>query len=205
MTKGSLIKSPIELEQRFQSSFNNLPIQNYLPNDNIGVSKWHLVLTNDKPNQFQLFQWGFILFWMEGSAIANRTINAGVETIFEKPAFKEAAFKRRCLIPFDGFFEYKQENGVENQFNISRKDGNIFCVAGIWEQFISSAGKDIPAFLPLTHEANEIIQPYNSRMPFILQPGYESLWLNSDIPANEIVESIEPFPSELLKVNRVSR
>jgi putative SOS response-associated peptidase YedK len=204
MTRGSLSKDIIELEQRFQIHFSDSSTHEYAPSNQVEVSKWHLVITSEKPDQLQLFQWGFILFWMEGTSIANRIINAGLETVFDKPNLFEAIEKRRCLIPFDAFYEHKYDGTRNKEFKITTKDQDIFCVAGVWDRFIAPDGDDLPTFIPLTHEANSAILPFNKRMPFILQPGYESWWLGSNTPIEQIIELIEPFPAELLEVNQIS-
>ena len=203
MTKGAFTKEPIDLERRFQMETRrkeNLSI----PCQKMGVADWTPVIISDSPERFQLFQWGFVLFWMEGSNLANRTINADVKTVWDKPAFQEAIKKRRCLIPIDGFYEWQFAGGKRKEYLITRKDREIFGVAGIWEQFADPAGKSINCFLPLVHESNEFLSKFGRSMPFVLYPEYEALWLDNNYETADLLEIISPvyhdlFEAELLK------
>lgn len=169
-----------------------------LPSSDIKVESWHPVITADRPEELQIFQWGFVLFWMPGSNIANRTINAAVETIFTKPAFKEAATNRRCLIPISGFWEFGIEDGKRMKCKIESKDSQLLYVAGIWEQFPLPSGDPIFAFLPLTHLSNQFMNKYNPRMPFVLSLSYEKLWLDLEYDTEDLLEIIEPINNDLL-------
>ena len=152
MTEAFLNKSLEEIKKRFNISQETVENTSLIafPNQHIKVESWHPVLTVDLPSSFQIFQWGFILFWMPGSNLANRTINAAVETAFDKPAFQKAITSRRCIIPVDGFYEHRLENGQRKKYRIARKDNQTFAVAGIWEQFPDPKGVSFNAFLPLT-------------------------------------------------------
>lgn len=199
MTKGAFTKEPGELKNRFHVD-TEVGMDNFSwLNKEISVGDRRPVLTNHTPRKFQLFQWGFILFWMEGSNLANRTINADIKTVWTKPAFQEAIRKRRCLIPIDGFYEQRLANGKRKEYLITRKDREIFCVAGIWEQFADPAGKSIHCFLPLVHDANEFLSKFSRTMPFILYPEYEMLWLDNNNETADLLEIIPPVYHDVLQ------
>lgn len=198
----SLEELAIYLGVSLPLSNENIPLV-ALPNDDTKVESWYPVITADRPKELQFFQWGFVLFWMPGSSIANRAINAAVETIFTKPAFKEAANKCRCLIPISGFWEFGVENGIRVRYRIEPKDSQILFVAGIWEQFPTPDGNwnSINAFLSLTHESNNFMKRFNKRMPFILSSSYERLWLNLEYETGDLLEIMEPVDNEILTSN----
>lgn len=206
MTRGFLNQALNELQNQRGTSLpenqNNLSLLN-LPNDNIKVESFHPVITARSPNEFQIFQWGFVLFWMDGSNVANYSINAAIETVFEKPAFQEAVKHRRCIIPFSGFYESRIEGNEVKKYLIERKDKEVFFVAGIWDQFREPGGNLINSFLPLTYEANEFIAPYNKRMPFVLYPEFEDLWLDKSYNTESLLEMIEPIYTDDFEINLV--
>jgi len=183
--RATLSKKPKEIEKRYQATFEfDLEVVNgVLPSYNIAPTHWHPVITNDQPQQLQLFKWGLIPSWAKDSSIASRLINARIETIAEKPAFK-AIHSRRCLIPFDGFYEWKTVGKQKTPYHIVVKDQAIFSAAGIWETYLMST--------------------IHNRMPAILTQEQEAIWLDTEIPTKEVLSIITPYPSELMDAYQVS-
>jgi putative SOS response-associated peptidase YedK len=181
---------------------------------NIAPSQDVLVVRNNEKNKRELttMHWGFIPWWFKEENIGSQWINARAETIEEKPLFKEAFKKRRCLIVADGFYEWQHHDKIKTPHYIHLNDGKPFGIAGLWERWKNNEGKIIESCALLTTEANKLLQPIHSRMPVILDRSNFSQWL--DITNQNIHEikallkagglnSIESYPVSTL-VNKPS-
>ena len=131
-------------------------------------------------------------------------INSRVETILEKPSFRNAVHKRRCIVPFDGFYEWKKTPEGKVPYRIQTTNTEIFSIAGIWEHWKSPEGEIINSFSLITMAANPFMESIHDRMPAILMPDQERLWISEDIPAQEALQVLEPYPSELMSAYEVS-
>ena len=119
-----------------------------------------------------LVKWGLIPFWAKDSSIGNRLINARAESAAEKPAFRSAFKSRRCLVPADGYYEWKKRKGGQKQPYLARNaDGSPFAFAGLWERWQAPEDEIIESCTILTTDANDLTQPIHDRMPVILKPG----------------------------------
>ena len=107
-------------------------------------------------------------------------------------------------MPYDGFYEWKKIGKDRIPYRIILPDTPIFSVAGIWETWTNPTGTIIPTFTVLTQAPNELMEPIHNRMPAILKPSEEGIWLNNTLPIEEIISIIKPYPSELMKAYRVS-
>ncbi len=205
--RASLTKVEKDLEERFHATFYSEDLERYnpLPNYNIAPTHQHPVVTNADPEHLQYFRWGLIPFWAKDEKAGSRMINSRIESILEKPAFRNAVNKRRCLVPFDGFYEWKKTSAGKIPYRIVLKDRGIFAVAGIWEKWRSPSGEDIFSFSVITQPPNELMAPIHDRMPAILLPSQESLWLDTGISAEEALQILTPFPDDLLEAYTVSK
>jgi putative SOS response-associated peptidase YedK len=122
--------------------------------------------------------WGLIPFWAKDETIGNKLINARSETITEKPSFRSAFKRRRCLIPASGFYEWKTENGVKQPWYISLVSGEPMAFAGLWETWNSKVGEGIESCCIITTAANSFMEPIHDRMPATLNPEQWPLWLS---------------------------
>ncbi len=204
--RASLTKSQKELEQRFHAAFYQEDIDQYdsLPSYNVAPTHFHPVLTGEKPQHFQYFKWGLIPYWAKNSTIGNKMINSRIETILEKPAFKQAIEQRRCIIPFDGFYEWKKIPSDKIPYRITLKNNELFSVAGIWEKWNAPSGDLIHSFSVITQSSNDLIKDIHDRMPAILFPDQEKHWLDRSLSAKNALSIINPYPSELLNTYTVS-
>ncbi|MBC8320315.1 MAG: SOS response-associated peptidase [Bacteroidetes bacterium] len=148
----------------------------YSPNYNCAPSQKLPVITNDQPNTLSYFQWGLIPFWAKDAKEGFRNINTRSETISSKPSFKNAFKKRRCLIPSNGFYEWKKDSN-KTPFRIFLVDEKIFAMAGIWETWKDSEARIINSFSIITTSANSLVADIHNRMPVILNPEDEQAWL----------------------------
>lgn len=134
------------------------------------------------------FRWGLIPSWAKEIKIGSRMINARAETVHEKPAFRVAFRKRRCLIPATGFFEWQQRPGGKQRMLIRLESGEPFAFAGLWESWRPRDNPDaapIHSCTIITTDANELVAPIHDRMPVILAPDDYSAWLDpnfDDLP-----------------------
>jgi putative SOS response-associated peptidase YedK len=205
--RSSLTKTEKELEKRFQSSFYSEDLERYnpLPNFNVAPTHMHPVITNTDPNHLQFFRWGLIPFWAKDVKIGYKMINARKETLLEKRTFKNAVHKKRCIVPFDGFYEWKKVGNQKIPFRIGIKGEEIFTIAGLWERWKSPAGEEIYSFTLITQEPNEYMAQIHNRMPAILDREQEKYWLDNDIPVEDLLASITPPPNEKMKAYTVDR
>jgi putative SOS response-associated peptidase YedK len=125
------------------------------------------------------FQWGLVPSWAKDPAIGVKMINARAETVAEKPAFRAAFRRRRCLIPASGFYEWqKQGTGPKQPFWIAAADGGLLSFAGLWETWLSPDGGELQTCTIITTDANDSLQPIHHRMPVILAPDDFAAWLD---------------------------
>jgi putative SOS response-associated peptidase YedK len=136
-------------------------------------------------------------------AIGNRMINARAETILEKSSFKHPFQRTRCLVPSDGFFEWKKESTGKVPYRIITKDNAIFAMAGIWDTWKDTEGTVLRSFSIITTEANELMQPIHDRMPVILLPEHEKEWLQGS-ETRTLLNFLKPYPSELMEAYPIS-
>lgn len=196
--RASLSKQEKELEERFQATFYQEDIARYnpLPNFNIAPTHWHPVITNQEPDQFRFYKWGLVPPWAQDERIGSKMINARIETLIEKPAFRKPLEQRRCIVPFDGFYEWRKEaNGHKQPYLIGIDDQAVFSVAGLWETWRSPEGKIIPTFTLITMPPNELMQHIHDRMPALLTLEQEKLWLADDLSPTDLIQVLIPFPS----------
>ena len=205
--RASLTKVEKDLEERFHATFYSEDLERYnpLPNYNIAPTHMHPVITNADPEHLQFFKWGLIPFWAKDEKIGSRMINSRIETVLEKPAFRNAVNKRRCLVPFDGFYEWQKTPSGKIPYRIVLKTKGIFAVAGIWEKWKSPEEEEIFSFSVITQPPNKLMESIHDRMPALLLPEQEKVWLDNDISAEEALKIIAPFPDELLEAYTVSK
>lgn len=143
-----------------------------------------------------LVRWGLIPSWATDPAIGARMINARAETVAEKPAFRAAFSRRRCLVLADGFYEWQRTNGQKQPFYFHLRDNKPFAFAGLWEQWQGADGTTIDTCALLTTSANEVLRPVHERMPVILHPDDYTLWLDPAMHERDVLLSLlTPYPA----------
>lgn len=148
--------------------------------------------------------WGLIPRWADDPAIGGRMINARSETLAEKPAFRDAFRKRRCLIVADGFYEWRQGAKPKQPYYIHLKQDGPFAFAGLWEHW-KHGELAIDSCTIVTTEANGLLRPLHDRMPVILPPEDYARWLDEDLQdPNDLTPLLKPFPAEAMTMHPVS-
>jgi putative SOS response-associated peptidase YedK len=147
--------------------------------------------------EMTFYKWGLVPSWAKDTSIGARLINARSETVEEKPAFRQAFKRRRCIIPADGFYEWQRTGGMKQPFFFRMRDESPFGFAGLWERWEGNGSQAINSCAILTTEANEVLRPVHDRMPVILHPDDYELWLGADARELELVkEVLRPYPAE---------
>ena len=175
-------KNAQELEHRFKAKF--VQNQNYQPGIYNGFSyPTTPVITNENTSLIQLIQWGLIPHWAKDDDIKKNTLNARIETIYEKPAFRDVTNKR-CLIMANAFFEWQwldPKGKYKQKYQINLPDHDAFAFAGLWSEWTNkNTNERIKTYTILTTEANQLMSTiHNSkkRMPVIVSQQYENEWL----------------------------
>ena len=183
--------------------FNDRPKYNIPPGSDILA-----VLHNAKEASPKMspVHWGLIPRWSRDKGIANKLINARSETLAEKPSFRSALQKRRCLIPADGFYEWKRNpDGTKTPMYIRMKSGKPFAFAGLWESWLDpETSQEILSTTVITTVANELMKPIHDRMPVIISPEHFGQWL-SDQPmeASQLQQFFLPTDAQLMQAYAV--
>lgn len=143
----------------------------------------------------KLLRWGLIPSWAKDASLGAKLINARSETVEEKPAFREAFKHRRCIIPADGFYDWKRVGNRKQPYFFRLRDERLLGFAGIWEKWRDDR-ETIESCTILTTAANEAVSPMHERMPVILRPEDYDLWLDEDVRKRDLVkELLEPYPA----------
>ncbi len=153
-----------------------------------------------------LLRWGLIPHWAKDISIGSRMINARAETLAEKPSFRSAFHKRRCLILADGFYEWqKQDKGPKQPYRIARRDGGPFAFAGLWERWRDPTGDSlIESCTIVTTNANTLLRPIHDRMPVILPPPNFDAWLDSETKSEVALGLLRPYDGDDLMAYPIS-
>jgi len=164
------------------------------PRYNIAPSQPVAVITNEQPDELTFHKWGLVPSWSKDISIGNKMINARGETIAEKPSFRSAFKRRRCLIPADGFFEWRQKGGGKEPLFIHMNDRKVFAMAGLWEVWNSPEGDELRTCTIITTTPNSLMEPIHNRMPVILHPDDYAVWLAQDEQPSGLLQAlIRPF------------
>lgn len=152
-----------------------------------------------------LLRWGLVPHWAKDIGIGNRLINARAETVAEKPAFRQAFSRRRCLVLASGFYEWGQTPAGKSPFFMSPGSGECLAFAGLWEQWRGGGEEVLETCVIITTAANAKLAKVHERMPAILAADAQVLWLAGETPKNERLELLKPAPELELEVRQVRR
>jgi putative SOS response-associated peptidase YedK len=164
------------------------------PSYNIAPGQQVLAVVNDGGNQLVPLRWGLVPSWAEDDAIGSRLINARAEGLSDKPSFRAAFARRRCLVVADGFFEWQRQGRAKMPVYFSLLSGKPLGFAGLYERWRSPAGQDIGTCAVVTTTANGLVRPVHDRMPAILARGQRRQWLDPDCAAAQLLALLGPYP-----------
>jgi putative SOS response-associated peptidase YedK len=198
------LTSPEDIAARFglgalsETGTDISPRFNVSPSQSVPVIRAH-----DEGPALEMMRWGFQPAWMKADGKRPPPINARGESLLERPMFKGAVNKGRCLIPADGFYEWKAIPGqkAKQPMYIRLKGGDLFAFAGLW----TWGGDEIgPTCAIITTSPNELASTIHDRMPVILTEHGERLWLDRDAPPAEAMSVLAPYPADLMEAYAVS-
>jgi putative SOS response-associated peptidase YedK len=177
------------------------------PRYNIAPSQPVAVIANSGQNKVEFFQWGLIPSWARDPKIGNRMINARAESLAEKPAFRAAYKRRRCLVLADGFYEWQQEPGrkTKTPMYIQLKSEQPFAFAGLWEAWRPAEDEAVLSCTIITTTPNTLVEPIHNRMPVILKPATYAQWLDpTDQSPEQLDKLLKPYPASQMTAYPVS-
>jgi putative SOS response-associated peptidase YedK len=201
----TLSVDPGELQEAFPGFINK---SSFSPRYNIAPTQPVAVITNSTVPQLDYYLWGLIPSWAKDPEIGSRLINARSETLAEKPSFRSAFRRRRCLIPANGFFEWKAIPGEKSKVPmfIHLKPAKCFAFAGLWELWSAPDGSEIRSCTIITTEPNELMETIHNRMPVILPSTAFTDWLDPNERTPEsLVKWLAPYPAGEMEAYPVSR
>lgn len=197
----TIITKAEEIANRFNADVTEF----YKPHFNAYPSQLLPVITHDSPQGVSHFYWGLAPERAQNKTISERIINTRVESIFEKPVIKKVVMNRRCLVLADGYYEWKKIGKKQFiPYRVVRADRGLFAFAGTWEEYEDLTGAAFHTFSILTTEANSLVKSIHDRMPVILTPEGEALWLSPNAVEHELLSALKPYSSELMDLYTVS-
>jgi len=197
----SLSKNKEELQDRFGAEM----MSEFKPRFNIAPTQLVPVITSQSPKGFSFFYWGITPDFGKNRPVSQKLINAKSETISEKVSFKNSYQKRRCIIPADGFYEWKSlGKKTKIPYRFTLREDEIFSFAGIWEEFESTEGEIQHTFVILTTSPNNSVKEIHDRMPVILTRETEKIWLNNYSSHEDLSPILAPFSADAMLSYTVS-
>jgi putative SOS response-associated peptidase YedK len=193
--------------EAIRALFRYVEQPNFPPRYNIAPTQpIPIVRLGDGARHFALVHWGLIPSWVKDPREFALLINARGDTVNVKPAFRNAMRRRRCLIPADGFYEWRESgSGRKQPYFIGARAGGPFAFAGLWECWTGPNGEEMEGAAIVTTEANRTLRPIHPRMPVILPPAAFDLWLDcTTVDAATAAALIAPAPDGLLEAYPVS-
>jgi putative SOS response-associated peptidase YedK len=189
----------ISLPPEFQPRFNIAPTQDVLVVRSVAADA-----ARAPARRGDLLRWGLVPSWAQDPSVGNRMINARAETAAERPAFRDAMRRRRCLVPADGFYEWqKQEGSKRKQPHLIRMKGDRpFAFAGLWDTW-RRGDEPLESFTILTTSPNELVRPIHDRMPVIISCEDYDRWLDPRVDSAGVADLLKPYPASDMQANPV--
>lgn len=174
------------------------------PRYNIAPTQPTLIVREEEKRRVAtLVRWGLVPFWADDLAIGQRMINARAETVADKPAFRAAFRRRRCLVPADGYYEWQTRSGRKQPYWISATDARCFALAGLWEHW-QRDGNELQTMSLLTCAANQRLREIHDRMPVIIARRHYATWLAAASPLAALQALLKPAADETVVMRAVS-
>jgi putative SOS response-associated peptidase YedK len=176
------------------------------PRYNIAPTQPVAAIRLDESGERELtyFQWGLIPSWAKDLTIGSRMIDARAETAAEKPSFRAAFKRRRCLLPASGFYEWQKTGDGKQPIFVRPAGDDLFGLAGLWEIWRDAEGSELQTCTILTTAPNDLMEPIHNRMPAIIEPDDYSMWLDPGDRPEDGLHLLRPYPPELMAAYAVS-
>lgn len=177
------------------------PAYNLAPTQRVAVLRGE---AESGKRHLERLRWGLVPFWAKDLSIGARMINARGETVAEKPAFRAAFKKRRCLVIADGYYEWKKTADGKQPYHIHLRDDKPFAFAGLWECW-DKGDEPVETCTIITTESNELTSDVHDRMPVILEANEYETWLDLGTDVDVLTDLIKSYPSKEMSMDAVSR
>ncbi len=179
---------------------------------NLAPSQPAPVIVADGDRILDLYRWGLIPTWAKDPKVGYKMINARAETIAEKPAYRRPFERQRCLVPADGFYEWRVDRTrppirgkpAKTPMYVTLASQEPFAFAGLWDVWRDAEGKEIRSFTIVTTQPNDRIRPIHDRMPAILKRQHEDAWLDPMARPEHLIGLLEPYPADEMTAYAVS-
>ena len=195
----------LKLDEDWMAAFGVAEPPDLSPRYNIAPTQGVVAIRRNEEGvrEADLLKWGLVPSFAEDPAVGNRMINARSETVARLPAFREPFQKRRCLVPANGFYEWRRAGRARDPFLLKMKDDEPFAFASIWDRW-RRGGDRIESCAILTTAANDLVAPIHNRMPVILDRSAYDLWLDPSADPEELQRILLPFPASRMVAVPVS-
>lgn len=176
------------------------PRYNVAPTQPIPIVRLH-----EGKRQFALVRWGLIPAWVKDPKTFSLVLQARSDTVLDKPSFKNAMKRRRCLIPADGFYEWNEDTTPRKPYVVLPKDRRPVAFAGIWESWMGPNGEELETAAVITTDANKTLHPIHHRMPVVIPPEAFDFWLDCrHVDENSAAALLVPAPEDLFEAHEIS-
>jgi putative SOS response-associated peptidase YedK len=196
------------IEERFDVPDDSNDSEEWSPRYNVAPTQAAPVIRQHpkEPRRvLTLMRWGLIPIWAKDMSDAAGKINARSETAATLPAFRDAMKSRRCIVPADGFYEWRRTGGQKQPFCFEVNDGELFAFAGLWERWKKPDGEWVKSFSILTTAPNAVTSTVHDRMPVILDRADYDLWLDPTMTNVEAAtDMLKPYPADYMRSHPVS-
>jgi putative SOS response-associated peptidase YedK len=192
----------IKLRWNLQGDLSFEPRYNIAPSQSVPV-----IVKGEQGNEAKLMKWGLVPSWAPDPSIGNRMINARAETLLERPSFRKLVSQQRCLIPADGFYEWRREGKWKIPVWIHLKNKEPFAFLGLWDSWLNvELGDVVHTFTIITTEANSLLRPIHNRMPVVYDAAMGRQWLEHSYGTFQMSLDavLRPWPAELMEAQDVS-
>lgn len=195
-------------QEEILKAFTVSIMEPFQPNYNLAPTQNGLVVTADEPSVAQPMHFGLVPYWAADTKLNISTLNARSEEVLEKKTYAPLITKHKtCLVLADGFYEWDRKSGKPLPYHFKLKDRELFAFAGLWSQWKSKDGSQVyRSFTIMTTKANEVVGKVHDpkfRMPVILEPGDEKLWLDKELSPTDLLGLCVPYPDDKMIAHRV--
>jgi putative SOS response-associated peptidase YedK len=156
-----------------------------------------VIVAGDDGNHIRMMQWGLLPHWTNDSANASKPINARAESLLEKPAFRDLLQHNRCIVPANGFYEWRKSHGRKEPYFIHIRDKTLFGFAGLYDDWWNPDDRVAFSYIIVTTGPNDVVRPLHNRMPVILRTEDEQRWIsNAPLDKTDLTAILTPYPVE---------
>ena len=203
-----LLKTAIEELMRlfgFTERPNLAPRYNIAPTQEVPVIRQRRAPAGQR--SIAALRWGLVLPWLDDPKAGPPLINARAETLLEKPAFRGAFQRRRCLVPADGYYQWREGDASKQPYLVTRRDGAPFAFAGLWERWgpRHDPAAALDSVTIVTTETNDFLRGFHHRMPAVVTPESYARWLDPDADGDSVVDCLAPAPDDALQAVPLDR